>query len=102
MSDGHIEFAELLDSTVLVGVKARVNGLVHRMLDEVEHQLESGTPAVKAQLLNRTLPAIMKELREEKEDDELVVLRSQLAEMQSTVTAALLGRSELPDSDAAT
>lgn len=100
MSDDPQDFVELLDATVLVGVKARVNNLVHKMLDEVEHQLDHGTPASKAQLLNRTLPAIMKELREEKEDDELVTLRTQMTEMQRSITNALLSR-ELPDPDAA-
>ena len=83
---------DFLDDAALVGIKARVNGLVHQMLDEVEHQLANGTPAAKAQLLNRTLPAIMKELREEKEDDELVELRAQMADMQAGLQRALLSQ----------
>jgi hypothetical protein len=101
MSDS-VQFPDLIDTEVLVGVKARVNALVHLMLDEVESQLVNGTPAVKAQLLNRTLPAIMKELREEQEDDELTTLREQMAVMQRSITEALLSQRELSDPDAAT
>lgn len=70
-------------------IRARLNLLVNAMLDEVEHQMRHGTPMAKAALLKTAVPAILKELREEKVDDEIVNLRVAMTELNNDIRLAL-------------
>lgn len=71
----------------------RAKGLVHAMFDEIEHMLDPryGAPAATRQKLVATaLPAIMRELREEKVDDRLVEMQRQQAQMMQAIRQVML------------
>ena len=57
--------------------KRRVRTLVNNMLTYAEEAMEYGTPAVKAALIKTAIPAMIKEMREEKAEDETITLLRQ-------------------------
>lgn len=87
--------AELLaslasESDAFDGLRDRAAGMVGKMMNQAERILEAGTPADKAQFTKTVLPAILKQLQEQKEGDDLAELRQAQADLMSEVRAALL------------
>jgi hypothetical protein len=69
---------------------ARARGLVGAMFDEIEHILDPryGAPAATRQKIVVTaLPAILRELREEKVDDRLAMMQAQQQELMASIRA---------------
>lgn len=80
------------------GIKTRVNSLVATMLDEVEHQLDTGTPMQRNMLIKTAVPAILKEMREEAVDDDIVKIRDELTSLYDDLREALF-RPPTPPTD---
>jgi len=68
-------------------LRDRVRRLANMTLDAYEHMMVNGTPQVKTALMRSMIPALVKELREEKEDDSIVVLRMQVEAMNRQMRA---------------
>ena len=67
-------------------IKGRVTNLVHKMLDEIEWQIDNATPAAKQQLLRTAVPALMKVIQEgEQVDQEVLVLRHELVQLNDEI-----------------
>lgn len=62
-------------------LRTRVRRLANMTLDAYEHMMLNGTPQVKTALMRSMIPALVKELREEKEDDSILALRMQVEAM---------------------
>lgn len=62
-------------------IRARVRTLVNSMVSYAEQMMEYGTPQVKAALIKTALPAMLKEMKEEKEDESVTELRAQVSAM---------------------
>jgi hypothetical protein len=68
-------------------LRVRVRRLANMTLDAYEHMMLHGTPQVKTGLMRSMIPALVKELREEKEDDSIVALRTQVEAMNRQMRA---------------
>lgn len=93
--------AELLaslasDSDAFDGLRDRAANMVGKMMDQAERILEAGTPSDKAQFTKTVLPAILKQLQEKKEGDDLAELRQAQAGLMSDVRQALIGGAGSP------
>ena len=82
-------------------LRTRVRRLANMTLDAYEHMMINGTPQVKTALMRSMIPALVKELREEKEDDSIVALRSQVEamnrQMRADVGRGVIGRKPQAD-----
>lgn len=78
------------ESDAFDGLRDRAAGMVGKMMNQAERILEAGTPADKANFTKTVLPAILKQLQEQKEGDDLAELRQAQADLMSEVRAALL------------
>lgn len=90
--------AELaVESDAFDGLRDRAAGMVGKMMTQAERILEVGTPADKATFTKTVLPAILKQLQEKKDGDDLAELRQAQADLMSDVREALLrGQPEDP------
>lgn len=71
-------------------IKGRVHRLVHKMLDEIEWQIDNATPAAKQQLLRTAVPALMKVIQEgEQIDTEMLLLRHELVQLNDDIRSQL-------------
>ena len=68
-------------------LRDRVRRLANMTLDAYEQMMRTGTPQVKTALMRSMIPALVKELREEKEDDSIVALRMQVEAMNRQMRA---------------
>lgn len=68
-------------------LRTRVRRLANMTLDAYEHMMLNGTPQVKTALMRSMIPALVKELREEKEDDSILALRMQVEAMNRQMRA---------------
>lgn len=68
-------------------LRERVRRIANMTLDAYEQMMQTGTPAVKTGLMRSMIPALVKELREEKEDDSIVALRMQVEAMNRQMRA---------------
>ncbi len=78
-------------------IKARVRRLVISTIELYEEMLITGTPAVKAQLIRSVVPAMLKEMQEEKVDDSIVNLRAEMREMMEQVRQPVTIHTPLED-----
>jgi len=62
-------------------LRDRVRRIANMTLDAYEQMMQTGTPAVKTTLMRSMIPALVRELKEEKEDDSIVALRFQVEQM---------------------
>ncbi len=96
--------AELLaslatESDAFDGLRDRAAGMVGKMMSQAERILEVGTPADKAAFTKTVLPAILKQLQEQKEGDDLAELRQAQADLMSQVRQALVSPSSRQPED---
>jgi len=84
--DPLVSLAKVVDSDHL---RARVNGLFDRLLDEVEWQFDNATPAGRNALLQKALPIIVAATRSDEDDEELEGLRTQMTQMNETLLQLL-------------
>lgn len=59
-------------------LRDRLNRLVSDLLDEAEEVVENGSPRMKADLINRMVPHLVKQMQEKQEDEEIVRLRAEM------------------------
>ncbi len=85
------------ESDAFDGLRDRAAHMVGRMMDQAERILEVGTPADKAAFTKTVLPAILKQLQEQKEGDDLAELRQAQADLMSEVREALVGGQPVVD-----
>lgn len=82
-------------------LKGRVRGFVNSCLDEAEQLLSYGTPQTKAGVIRTVMPALVKVLGEEKQGDEMAVLRNEVeqmfAEVRSGIGNPVAEKAEEPD-----
>lgn len=77
-------------------LRDRAAGMVGKMMSQAERILEVGTPADKAAFTKTVLPAILKQLQEQKEGDDLAELRQAQADLMSQVRQALVSPTSEP------
>ena len=71
-------------------IRSRVHRLVHKMLDEIEWQIDNATPAAKQQLLRTAVPALMRVVQDgEQVDEELLAVRQELLSLHDEVRQGL-------------
>jgi len=87
------------DSDAFDALRERAAGMVGRMMSEAERILEVGTPSDKAQFTKTVLPAILKQLQDKKEGDDLAELRAEQAALMADVRAALVGAGTVTPTD---
>lgn len=83
-------------------IRSRINRLLHRMIDQLEEDLDpefGAPPAVRYQLLRSALPALLREFRDEKSNEELEVLRVELRDLNASVKRSALGSGVVCDDD---
>ena len=85
------------ESDAFDGLRDRAAHMFGRMMDQAERILEVGTPADKAAFTKTVLPAILKQLQEQKEGDDLAELRQAQADLMSEVREALVGGQQVVD-----
>ena len=85
------------ESDAFDGLRDRAATMVGKMMDQAERILEVGTPADKAAFTKTVLPAILKQLQEKKEGDDLAELRQAQADLMSQVRETLIGGQSLVD-----
>lgn len=87
--------SEIPDAILAIGVaaddrlKARVTGLVERMLDDLEHVYETSPVSVKVQLLKSVVPVLLRELSTEQSTDDSADMRRELSDLAAEFRAQL-------------
>lgn len=66
-------------------LQQRINNLVSELLDEAEEIMESGTPKAKADLINRMIPHVVRQMNDKAEDESLVQLRKDMQALREVM-----------------
>lgn len=77
-------------------LKSRVRGLIDLMLEQSEELIQTGTPAIKLQLMKSVIPALVKEMRPAEKNDELAELRTAMRELYASLRENVASPRPLP------
>lgn len=61
-------------------LRRRIAGFVSNVLDEAEWMLENGNQKAKSDLINKLVPALVRQMSEQAEDEALVKMRAELTD----------------------
>lgn len=79
-------------------LQTRVGEFVDEILDEAMYMVQNGTPKMKADLINKLVPHLVRQLADKAEDDEVKAMRAEMNELRQGMQRGIgVGREVRPE-----